>query len=320
MIKLNHFVDGEITTTEGEKAVLLILKTGVQGMIWLDLQSPVIPPEIAKHFKLHPLELLDAQRTRHPPKVEQFSDHLFVLQRGIKQFDVDLTLSHVQIAYFVGEDFIISFHQQPSISINKWWEHDKLAQYLSQSPLLLLSRLLNTMAQNYLDTLLEFESKLSEIEDTIALSQSDDLLIETMAYRSRLRKLRRIFSYHEKNSLELLKIVKDKAGLGEHQYNFQDVYDKNERLHSLSNMFYELTGDLVEGFLSMASHRLNKTMQVLTVITAIFVPLGFLAGLYGMNFQYMPELQFHNGYFVLLSVMGVLAVSLIGLFKFKRWL
>lgn len=320
MIKLNHFIDGEITTTEGEQAVLSILKAGVQGMIWLDIQSPVIPPAIAKHFNLHQLEVLDAQRIRHQPKVEHFHDHVFILQRGIKQFDVDLTLSYVQIAYFVGDAFLITFHQQPSISINKWWSHEKLFNYLSQSPLLLLSRLLNTMAQNYLDTMLEFEGKLSEIEDTIIQSKTDDLLIETMGYRSRLRKLRRIFNYHEKNSLELLKMVKEKGGLVEHHYHFQDVYDKNERLLSLSNMFYELTGDLVDGFLSMASHHLNKTMQVLTVITAIFVPLGFLAGLYGMNFQYMPELQVHNGYFILLSVMAVLAVSLIGLFKYKSWL
>lgn len=165
MIKLKYFIDGNLVSCQGQAAVIDILKNDVQGMIWLDIQAAVIPTEIASFFTLHPLELLDAQRTRHPPKVEQFSDHVFVLQRGIMQFDVDLTLSHVQIAYFVGEKFIISFHQQPSISINKWWEHEKLAQYLSQSPLLLLSRLLNTMAQNYLDTLLEFESKLSEIEE-----------------------------------------------------------------------------------------------------------------------------------------------------------
>jgi len=96
--------------------------------------------------------------------------------------------------------------------------------------------------------------------------------------------------------------------------------DKNERISSLCQMYYELSGDLMDSFLSMASHKLNSTMRILTVITAIFVPLSFIVGLYGMNFEYIPELKFQYGYFVVVGFMLTLSISLVSLFKFKKWL
>jgi magnesium transporter len=85
-------------------------------------------------------------------------------------------------------------------------------------------------------------------------------------------------------------------------------------------MYYDICGDLINGYMSVTSHQLNATMRVLTVITALFVPLTFLAGIYGMNFEYIPELKFEHGYFTLLGVMSVISVGLIALFKKKRWL
>jgi magnesium transporter len=85
-------------------------------------------------------------------------------------------------------------------------------------------------------------------------------------------------------------------------------------------MYYEVAGDLVDGYISLTSHELNSTMRILTVLTAIFVPLGFLAGVYGMNFENMPELHTQGGYFVLLAVMVTIAVTLLGIFKYKNWL
>ena len=85
-------------------------------------------------------------------------------------------------------------------------------------------------------------------------------------------------------------------------------------------MYYDICGDLIEGYISITSHQLNKTMQILTVITAIFIPLGLLAGLYGMNFEYMPELSWRYSYFVLLGAMFLIASSLLILFKKIKWL
>ena len=85
-------------------------------------------------------------------------------------------------------------------------------------------------------------------------------------------------------------------------------------------MYYDMCGDLIDGYLSLTSHKLNKSMKILTVITAIFIPLGLLAGIYGMNFDNIPELHNPNGYFILIGVMFLIASTLLILFKKTKWL
>ena len=135
----------------------------------------------------------------------------------------------------------------------------------------------------------------------------------------RLKKLRRIFHYHERIFYEL----KNRLFSGiaqDHVHEVNDVYEQQERVNSLASLYYELASDLIDGYISVASHRLNQIMKVLTVIMAIFVPLSFLAGIYGMNFENMPELQSRSGYFILLGVMATIAFVLLIIFRKIRWL
>lgn len=317
MVRVNLLQDGVLKT--GDES-LLAAYNPIDDVVWVDINQNQIPDSISQTFKLHDLSLADAQRKRHPPKVEPFSNYVYVLQRGIKVFDSDLTFEHVQISLFIGERFLITFHRSESISVNTWWQHDQMEHYLNHGTILLASRILNTMASRYLEVMLEFETTLSEIEDDLQSALSDDVLVELTSYRSRLRRLKRVFNYHEKSTLFLLKYFEKSKHETEIGYHLQDVFEKNERLSSLTQMYYELTGDLLDSMLSMASHKLNGTMRVLTVITAIFVPLSFIVGLYGMNFENMPELKTQYGYFFVVGFMVSLSVALISIFKIKKWL
>src|SRR5690606_35946790 len=132
-----------------------------------------------------------------------------------------------------------------------------------------------------------------------------------------LRKLRRVFRYHERVAESLLRDTPElfTQQTDDIQHVLQNLFDRTERVHSLATMYYEIAGDLIEGYLSITSHQLNNTMRVLTVITAIFVPLTFIAGIYGMNFEYMPELQIKNAYFIAMGIMLSLGLGLLVLFK-----
>lgn len=145
---------------------------------------------------------------------------------------------------------------------------------------------------------------------------------ELVAYRSRLRRLRRIFSYHKLMAEHLWR--DGGPFLGDEQDDSvhvrRAVFDRCERLYSLCDMYYELCGDLVEGYISLSSHNLNQTMKVLTIISALFVPLTFLAGIYGMNFEHMPELGWRYAYFSLLGLMAVITVVMLFVFRRIRWL
>jgi magnesium transporter len=292
------------------------------GYIWIDLLGE--EPAAEKNFLLsmgcHPLAVEDVQRFRHPPKTETFDDYTLVLYRGITEFNKDLTIQQMTIALFAGDRCLISCHPRNSMAISYYWENAQ-TENLLVSPGLLASRIMRFSVERYLETILAFEPSLNELEDCMQEKPNDEIMRELIAYQSRLRKLRRIFSYHEKLVTNLLKDIPQRLidEDGDIEHALQDLFERCERLHGLTTMYYDICGDLINGYLSISSHQLNNTMKVLTVITAIFVPLTFIAGIYGMNFDNMPELHSPNGYFYTLGAMLVIAAGF-GLVAYKKWL
>lgn len=289
--------------------------------LWIDLldEEPSAENAFLLSMDCHPLAVEDVQRFRHPPKTETFDNHTLILYRGITEFNKDLTIQQMTIALFAGERCLISCHPRHSVSINHYWDNAYGLQLLT-SPGLLAAHIMRFSVGRYLDAILAFEPSLNELEDAMQEKPNDEVMRELISYQSRLRKLKRIFSYHEKLVVNLLKetptqwINED----GDIEHALQDLFERCERLHGLCTMYYDICADLINGYLSISSHQLNNTMRVLTVITAIFVPLTFIAGIYGMNFDYMPELHAPYGYFYTLGAMLVIAAGF-GLVAYKKW-
>lgn len=307
----------------GGKELIEVWRQDKQSILWLDIQQMPTDEEarLLASFDCHQLAITDAQRDRHPPKLEIFADQTFLLFRGVAEINQELDITHVQIALFAGERFLISRHQQKSYSIEHWLNSAELAEHL-KNPFLLSLQILHYSSGLYLEKLFEFESNLVDLEDQMHDSANDELLKDLILYKTRLRKLKRTLDYHQRVAQTLLQHPPTHFK----QYDktlthyIQDFYERCERVHGLANMYYEICGDLIEGYLSLSSHQLNLTMRVLTVITAVFVPLGFIAGLYGMNFEYMPELSYRYSYFIILGVMLATSLSLLFVFYKKRWI
>lgn len=298
-------------------------KADERALIWLDLGDEPAGEAgslLREDFGLHPLAVQDALRERHPPKLEHFGDYTFLLLRGLSAESKDTDFSTIQLALFVGRRFLVTRHSADSSSTNQLWrEAQENAGRLAAGPAVLALLLCRIMVDRYLGILLALEPRLEELEDEILSSPRDELLGELAGYKSSLKKLRRIFAYHQQVFSALRNGDYPLFGT-EIVHELNDVYEHQERAVSLSGLYYELAVDLVESYISLASHHLNQIMKVLTIITAIFVPLSFLAGLYGMNFENIPELHARSGYFILLGVMAGIAVTLLALFRKKRWL
>jgi magnesium transporter len=181
--------------------------------------------------------------------------------------------------------------------------------------------MLHYASGRYLESILDFEDRLGDMEEMLLSDKAEDAMKKMVSYRSRLRVLRRVFSYH----LRLAESIMNSSTThftsdDEMQHERRDLYDRSERLYSLCTMYYEICGDLLDGHISLSSHRLNNTMKILTIITAIFVPLSFLAGVYGMNFEHIPELGFRYGYFILLGVMASAVTGMLFMFRKLKWL
>jgi magnesium transporter len=317
-------VNGEGQLSRGGVELVYQWQQNPGSHVWVDFDAVPVAEEdaILAIFGLHPLAVLDARRLRHPPKLEVFDDHLFILLRGLDADSHTLDFGTLQLGIFAAENFIVTRHAKKSVSINHWHNALELPDILQEGGIRLALEISNTAARRYLDLLLEFEPRLGELEDQLQERPSDDIMRELTRYRTRLRKLRRDFNYHTR-LFEAMRHERNGFFDGtsrKYKHIVTDVYERYERLLSLCSMYYELAGDLIDGYISLSSHELNNTMRVLTVLTAIFVPLSFLAGLYGMNFDNMPELHWAWGYHLLLAVMAAIIVALLAIFKYKRWL
>ncbi|GGW52897.1 magnesium transporter CorA family protein [Vreelandella hamiltonii] len=312
--------EGEVR--EGDLSLINAWKRLEGAHIWVDMQgeSEASEREVLEGFACHPMAIQDAHKVRHPPKIEEFENHTLIIYRGISSFDAQLNFVPQQLCFFVGERFLVTLHPGHALSIERLL-NDQGARLLSRSPEQVALRVMYTSAGFYIDSLLEFETELSDLEDELLENGNDVLMRRITAYRSRLVKMRRVFSYHKGITQELTAYDYAHLPRGESEtlHAITDVEERFERLHSLTQMYYDICGDLVDGYISISSHQLNITMRVLTVITAIFVPLTFIAGIYGMNFEYMPELAYPYGYFFVLGFMLGIGVVLIWWFKRKAW-
>jgi magnesium transporter len=292
--------------------------------LWIDLDNVELEEEkrILTQFNCHPLAINDVLRERHPPKIELFNDYIFMLYRGIIANDDSLRFGHLQISMFIGKRVLITRHPQSSLAINELFSENS-EKYLKRSPVHLALRLFHSSCGYYLKEMFSFEAELEKIEDDFQSSGNDKMMKQITSYRSQLVKIRRTFNYHVTMGERLKAYVDDEDTdliTDKETHTVNDLRERLDRLLSLSQMYYDICGDLINGYMSVTSHQLNATMRVLTVITALFVPLTFLAGIYGMNFEYIPELKAANGYFILLGVMVVISVALLMVFKKKRWL
>lgn len=291
--------------------------------LWIDLESEEREFEnhiLMERFRLDPLAVTDVQRDRHPPKLEVFDHYLVLLLKGLSAESRDINFETIQIGFFLGERFLISRRDRTSPSIDRIWaeaESGNLA--VERGPSHALYRICRTIADRYSPIVLALEGRLEALEEEMFREPRDEILAELMNYVANLRKLRRVFAYQQALMQELIAGDPRYVGArGEHE--FRDAYEQMERLASLSQLYQELAVDLMNGHISLVSHRLNQIMKVLTIVTVIFLPLGILAGIYGMNFEYMPELDWRYGYFVALGTMLAVVVTLLTVFRRKGWL
>ena len=309
-------------SSQGGEELVAAWEASDRHIIWVDIdgESHEADETLLSRFGIHQLAIQDALRPRHPPKIERFSDYLFVLLRGLDTKTTGIDFGVIQLSMFIGDRFLVTRHANPSVSAN--WLFDEIqgdTTIMNEGPGSLAIRLSNRLARRYVEILLALEPRLDEIEEQMFIQPDDTLLAELTGYKSQLRKLTRIASYHEQIALRLRDADDSLIGAAL-SHEIVDLYEQIERTKSLANLHYQICSDLTDGYLGMSSHQLNRVMQILTIITVIFVPLTFLAGIYGMNFQNMPELSTGNGYFVVIAIMVVIAAVQLFYFRRKRWL
>jgi len=309
------------TTTVGDKEILQQWQDKTDSWIWVDLYDEAPDEEqkfLSETFNLDEGPINEAQRDRHPPSFEAFKNYIYLLLKPLDAESDSLDFSTLQLAMFAGERFLITRHSKQSPYLTKLWQSLEQEGCTDVSPLSVVASMSERVAQRYGKILLDLEQRLDVIEDELFDSSTDSLMKELVGYNTGLRKMHRILAYYV-NVFNSLRQHLTKNSNQQHD-EFNNIYAIIERFSSLSSVYQDVITDLIEAYISLNGHRLNQIMKVLTIVTVIFVPLTLLVGIYGMNFENMPELKSQHGYYVLLSVMSGIAFIMLYLFRRVRWL
>lgn len=311
---------GELEKQGGEE--LLPLYHNSDYFLWLDICGAESEREMRAlaDFDINPLAHRDAQRHRHPPKYEAFDDHVFLLMHELMHAGSHENMARHQLALFANNSHLITRHDKPSAAVDKLWQQLCDERRLTAGGMGQLCYLiLRGIVDRFLPIMFEVEQRLGEIEDEIFETNTDDLLGELINYGSQLKKARRSFVYQKELIDEIISGHRHQL-LAFDEHELIDLFEHFERLGSLANLYQELTTDLINGFISISAHRANNIMKLLTIVTAIFLPLTLVAGIYGMNFQHMPELSWHYSYFFVLGFMVAFVIFGVTFVRRKGWL
>ena len=274
---------------------------------------------IVDFFDIHELELIDLTRSRHIPKYEKFEKNSLLIQREMISNGSLGDASYAPLSCCWSENHcLIVSHHDSRIAI----ELDQLISQPENNPFLedpveLAIWISRKISGFYLKRLLEIEERLEELEEELENRLDDQFLHEVLGISTMLKKTTRTLRY-QRAALKALTDSKIKSNF-DTEHHFQDTLEAVDRISTLSSLLSDISSELMNAFLSLHTHRLNRIMQILTVCTVIFLPLSLIAGVYGMNFSYMPELTHPYGYPVVLGAMALCATSIVFILKKLKW-
>jgi magnesium transporter len=307
-----------------EKSIETLLgkidKTRVNWININGLHDTAIIESIGNHFGIHSLVLEDILHTEHLPKLNDYDDYMFLTLKMLS-LNKGKIIEQEHISMILGEYFVITFQEKDGDVFDILRERLKASKgrLRKLKADYLFYRLLDTIVDSYYLVTDGLEENLEMIEETLLKQKAAGISEKILDERKKMISLRRsIFPLRE----EMRKFRQKEFHLiTPGTYNFlDDVFDHLTHLsHSLES-FRDLTTSLLELQMAVNSNRMNDVMKTLTIFAAIFMPLTFIAGIYGMNFHRIPELQWYWGYPLALGAMAVIAIFMLLYMKRKKWL
>ncbi|MDX9787292.1 MAG: magnesium/cobalt transporter CorA [Desulfobacterales bacterium] len=300
------------------------IESGTGKTVWLNIDGVhdvALIEAIGNRYTIHPLTLEDILHTGQRPKAELFDDYMYIVLRMIQYDEADGQLRSEQISFILFPGLLISFQEsidddvfsgvRERIQKGKGKIRGLSCDYLAYA-------LIDAIVDHYFVILEKFGQDVESLEEELTDSPSRHSM-------QRIHELRHEFIYLRKQIWPLREVVnnltKGDGGFFQEKARFflRDVYDHTIQVIDTIESYRDILSGYMDLYLSIASNRMNEVMKVLTIISTIFIPITFIAGVYGMNFKHMPELDWRWGYFGAWGLMGISAFAMIFYFKKKDW-
>ncbi|MCZ8249684.1 MULTISPECIES: magnesium/cobalt transporter CorA [unclassified Microcystis] len=297
---------------------------GTNTVSWMDIQglgSETVLKQVGEIFNLHPLLLEDVVNVPQRPKLEDYNNQLLVISQMVRLKEDESGFDTEQVSFVLGKRYLLSFQEeelQDCFEIVRDRIRTSQGRVRKSGADYLTYLLLDTIIDGYFPVVEHYEDRIEALEDAIISNPDRDTMQEIYDVRRELLALRRLI-WPMRNVLHLL--MRDHHGIvsDEVQIYFRDSYDHVIQILEIIEAYRELAASLMDVYMSTMGNKLNEIMKFLTVISTIFIPLTFIVGVYGMNFENMPELKGEWSYFMVWLVMLAVAGGLIFYFWRKGW-
>ncbi|MDY6838428.1 MAG: magnesium/cobalt transporter CorA [Thermodesulfobacteriota bacterium] len=277
--------------------------------------------KIGKCFDIHPLTLEDIVNTAHRPKLEDFDDYVFVVLKMLHYDKESSSVKSEQVSLILCQHCLISFQEREGDVFSMVRERTKKGKgHIRKGGVDYLAyALIDAIVDHYFIILETFGEQIEELEEALVTSPTSEILEsihhmkkEMIYLRKQVWPLREVVAGLRRGEIAL---IRESTNIF-----LADVYDHTVHVIDTIESLRDVLSGMLDIYLSTVSNKMNEVMKVLTIMATIFIPLTFIAGVYGMNFKYMPELEWHWGYFGALSIMVGVAVFMVFYFKKKTWL
>jgi magnesium transporter len=274
--------------------------------------------KLGEIFNIHRLALEDIINVHQRPKVEQYKNHCYIVLRAAHESE---GFESEQISIFLGRNFVLSFQEQPGKLFDPVVERIRQGKGRTRTagPDHLAYALIDAVIDGYFPILERYGEMLEALEDAIVSQPTGRFFEQIHEMRHALLSLRRA-AWPLRETMNTLYREPIPLIDAEERIYLRDCYDHVVQIIDLLETYRDVTSGLMEVYLSSISNRTNEIMKVLTIISAVFIPMTLIAGVYGMNFKYLPELEWLWGYPFALGLMGIIAVALLLYFRAKGWL
>ncbi len=327
ILELIQYNESQYTKHEDLPISELIGNIKAKQVNWINLdglEDKSIVQKIADHFCLHTL-LVEDITSDHQPKVEEFDDYLFFTLKMLYRIEED-HIDYEQISFVLGKDYLLSFQEKEGDLFGSFRDRIRLDQgrVRKKKADYLLYRLIDIIVDNYYSVLDAIGQKIEIIEEDIYQNSIEQQFKNIQKLKKELIYLRKAL-YPLRDAMS--KLIKDESGFIEtdNVRYYRDVYDHVVHLIDSLDTYKDLTSALMDIYINTLNTRMNEVMKVLTIISTIFIPLTFIVGVYGMNFNTekspwnMPELNSPYGYPIVMGFMVLIVIGMMRYFKYKKW-
>ncbi len=314
-----HTPDGGLALAQDTAAVRRSFQDG--KLYWVDLEDPTESEEeiLWEIFNFHQLAIEDCIATHQYPKIDDYGEYLYLIVHAVDYSKTDSAFRTTELDIFLTPQFVVTFHYEPLRTIaERRLRLKEGALPPDRRPAFLLHQILDILVHYYAPAMESFEKRIGNIEEIIIKKPHPRVLDRIFEFKKEVLNLKRILGPQRE--------VINRLGRGEFRLipaelraYYRDVFDEISRYNEMAESYRDLIMMALDAYLSSVSNRLNEIMRALTLISTIFLPLTFITGLFGMNFQHIPGAGSWWGFYLTIGVSALIGAGMYLFFKFKKW-